>query len=455
MGLRRAGIAAYLISAEAFGAELVTLAGAGVADVAHHDFLAFFGEGEWRRAAAELTAVLGQSGRVLSERAACALCDAVRRAGAPLGGIEVDPAEFDAFRPWAETWFTRLLGPAGGASRALEGGFLEVRGTGRFELGALPAEVLLAADASAGVDDPRAAQLLEVARAVQNLAPENAAVVFVPAWREVEGAPDEPGAAPRPPRITELLRRAVDAGASDLLLTAGKPPLLRVDGRLRALDGPPLDGDAVRLLATVVLTDAQVSRLEREQALRVSFGVRGLGWFRATLFHQKGAVAASVRAFVREPTPAAVGLPDEVLRAVEALREGLVLVAGPAGAGRTTTAATLAAALARAGRSVLTLEEPVELVLGHGEGVLNQLELGPDGLSFAAAVRVARDTEAEVVLLDHVDEPARLEAARGLAAQGRLVITTGSLRDGLAPALVVAQRWGEADGRRALSIRLG
>lgn len=471
MGLRRAGIAAYLVEAETLGGELVALANAGVADVAHRDFLSFYGELDWRRTLAELGAVLGQSGRVLSERAACALCDAVRRAGTPLGGVDVGTASFEAFRPWAERWFPQLLGVPDAAERALEGGFLELRGTGRFELGALPLELLRGVDGSARHDDAWAEQLLEVLRSAQRLAPahaDTASVVFVPDWREVEGegeAPSGDGDAPRAadasraPKLTELLRRAVEAGASDLLLTAGRPPLLRLAGRLVALEGPPLDADQVRLAASVVLTDAQVSRLEREQALRASFGVRGLGWFRTSLFFQKGCLAASIRVFVREPTPEALGLPPAVLAAVTDLSSGVVLVVGPAGSGRTTTASALAAALARAGRSVLTIEEPLELVLPHGEGVLNQVEVGADGPSFEAALRVARDSEAEVVLLDHVDDAARLEAAFGLAAQGRLVLTTTSTPDasdarGRRASLALLQRLVPGEGGRTLSVQL-
>lgn len=128
-----------------------------------------------------------------------------------------------------------------------------------------------------------------------------------------------------------------------------------------------------------------------------------------------------------------LGLPAAAVASLTALRAGLVLVSGPAGSGRTTTAAAVVARHVAAGRAALTVEEPIELVLTHGPGVVNQVEPGPEGradpgLTLAGAAALARDLDAEVVLLDHVDDPARAALALDLAAQGRLVVTTIAAR---------------------------
>jgi twitching motility protein PilT len=407
-----AGVAAYLVGVEELAAELA------------------------RADEPELHAVLGQSGRLLSEAAAAALCDAIRQAGTPLGAIDVPPELEDRFPPWAARWFPRLIGVPDAADRALSGGFLELRGSGRHELGALPVDLLRSIDWMSRTWSPDeheelhqlgpaherwAEQLLSLLREAQRQCTERGppadttAVVFVPQ-----------ASAPVEPTIAKLLECAVETRASDLLLTTGRPPLLRIAGRSRALDVPPLTPEQTQRLGYTVLTDAQVRRLERDQALRVSFGVRGLGRFRATLVLERGAVAASLRCYTTPPALDALGLPAGVVEALVAPRAGLVVVCGPAGSGRTTTAAALVAHHVAAGRHALTLEEPIELILGHGEGggVVQQLELGPDALSLGDAQDVARDLVTEVVLLDRVDERPRLEAALTLAAQGRLVVTT-------------------------------
>jgi hypothetical protein len=426
--LERAGIDAYFVTADAFGAELVALANAGVDAIAHRDFLVAFERADWADAVAELESVLGQSGRLLSAGAGCALCDAVRRAGTPLGGLDATPASDARLRAWTLRALPRLLGHAGLGERALSGGFAELRAAEPFELGALPVELLrdppgaLGPEERAGAEEQGwAEQLLELARGAERAvtAGDEGAVVFVP---RLVAPPTLPAGEPS---IAHLLARGVTAGASDLLITEGRPPLLRVDGRLVAEPGPPLTPDAARRMAYAVLSDAQVARLERDQALRAGFGVRGLGRFRITAFVQRGCVAASVRVLSRGALSLeALGLPPTAIVSALALRSGLLLVAGAAGSGRTTTAAALAARFAQAGRSVLTLEEPIELVLPHGEGVVSQVEVGPDAMALSTALAVARDLEAQVVLLDQVDDPARLDGARALVAQGRLVVST-------------------------------
>jgi twitching motility protein PilT len=222
-----------------------------------------------------------------------------------------------------------------------------------------------------------------------------------------------------------LLRWMIEKSASDLHLVGGAPPLLRVDGALAPLPGPPLDADQARSLCYSTLTDDQRARFERERGLAFVFPLRSVARFRGVLSLQRGVVSGSFRAIpLRILAVEELGLPPVV--AELALRpRGLVVVAGPVGSGKSTTAAALVDKVnASVRQHVLTLEEPVEFLHPPKLCLVSQRDVGVDARSMREAVRHAARQDVDVVLVGEARDADSVEGALALAEAGRLVITT-------------------------------
>src|SRR5918993_1509963 len=185
--------------------------------------------------------------------------------------------------------------------------------------------------------------------------------------------------------LSELLRKLSELGGSDLHITTGSAPQVRVDGHLRPLDGYRLLSAAdTKQLAYSVLTDAQKHRFEESLELDFSFGVKGLSRFRANLFNQRGAVGAVFRAIPYEIRPFdELGLPPVVKQLCDKPR-GLILVTGPTGSGKSTTLAAMVDKINRDRREhILTIEDPIEFLHNHKSCVVNQREVNADTHGFA------------------------------------------------------------------------
>ncbi len=227
------------------------------------------------------------------------------------------------------------------------------------------------------------------------------------------------------PTLEDLLRSTVELDGSDLHVTAGSSPQVRVHGELRALDLPRLVADDTRELAFSALSDGQRRRFEDARELDCSFGVRGIGRFRCNLFRQSGAVAAVYR---RVPETirglGELGLPPVIERWAERPR-GLVLVTGPTGSGKS---ATLAALIDRINTErhahILTIEDPIEYVHPHKRSLVNQRELHNDTASFSAALRAALREDPDVVLIGELRDFETIEAAFRIAETGHLTLAT-------------------------------
>ena len=227
------------------------------------------------------------------------------------------------------------------------------------------------------------------------------------------------------PTLDDLLRSTVELDGSDLHVTAGSSPQVRVDGELRALDLPRLGADDTRELAYSALSDGQRRRFEDARELDCAFGVRGVGRFRCNVFRQSGAVAAVYR---RVPEKIRgldeLGLPPVIERWAERPR-GLVLVTGPTGSGKS---ATLAALIDRinTGRHahILTIEDPIEYVHPHKRSLVNQRELHNDTASFPAALRAVLREDPDVVLIGELRDFETIEAAFRIAETGHLTLAT-------------------------------
>jgi twitching motility protein PilT len=229
-----------------------------------------------------------------------------------------------------------------------------------------------------------------------------------------------------PLSLSDLLKKLIEVGGSDLHLTTNTPPQVRVDGHLRPIEGSrSLTSADTKSLAYSVLTDAQKHRFEENLELDFSFGVRGLSRFRANLFNQRGAVGAVFRAIPYEiKSFDDLMLPPVVSQLCERPR-GLILVTGPTGSGKSTT---LAAMLDKVNRErhehIVTIEDPIEFLHSHKSCIVNQREVGADTRGFAEALRTALRQDPDVVLVGEMRDLETIESALRIAETGHLTFAT-------------------------------
>ena len=225
--------------------------------------------------------------------------------------------------------------------------------------------------------------------------------------------------------LPDLLKATLELGGSDLHLSIGCPPQVRVDGELKRLEYGDLTPELTKALAYSVLTDAQKKKFEEQWELDLAFGLRGVGRFRCNVFNQKGAVGAVYR-LIPERIRALeeLGLPP-VLSELADRPRGLVLVTGPTGSGKSTT---LAAMIDRINLSrhahILTIEDPIEYLHQHKTALVNQRELHADTQSFTMALRAALREDPDVVLVGEMRDLETMEAAMKLAETGHLTMAT-------------------------------
>jgi twitching motility protein PilT len=226
-------------------------------------------------------------------------------------------------------------------------------------------------------------------------------------------------------RLEGWLRILADAGGSDLLLVAGAPPSIRVDGRVRPLAEGPLDGvDIEEAVLPALAPHAQ--RIYRDaQIADGSFRVAGLGRFRINLHRERGRAAAALRALPsRVPRLSALGLPASV-ELLSHLPRGLVLIGGPTGSGKTTTLAALVDEISRRdARHVVTIEDPIEYEHQHHTGVVEQVEIGVDAPDFPTALRASLRQAPDVIVVGEMRDPETMRIALAAAETGHLVLST-------------------------------
>jgi len=228
-----------------------------------------------------------------------------------------------------------------------------------------------------------------------------------------------------PVTLHELLKTAVDRGATDLHLTTNTAPVIRIDGRLERISMPVLTAPETKRLAYSVLTDAQKHRLEETLELDFSFGIKGLARFRANVFFQRGAIASAFRRIPFEILGfRELGLPPIVESLCEIPR-GLILVTGPTGCGKSTS---LAAMLDKVNNEhplhIVTIEDPIEYLHTHKKAMVNQRELHSDTLSYANALRSVLREDPDVVLIGEMRDLETVEAALQIAETGHLTFAT-------------------------------
>ena len=226
-------------------------------------------------------------------------------------------------------------------------------------------------------------------------------------------------------KIQALLRSMVERGASDLHLTVGTPPQMRVDGEVHAEPTSPLTDEETRDLCYALLTAEQRATFERERELDFSFSVRNLCRFRANVYLQKGSVAAALRTIpFRILTAEDLGLPLAVSELANK-PNGLILVTGPTGSGKSTTLTSIVDKINSEQRvHILTIEDPIEFVHSHKLAVVNQREIGEDSHSFKNALKSVLRQDPDVVLIGEMRDLETIEAALTISETGHLVFGT-------------------------------
>jgi twitching motility protein PilT len=225
--------------------------------------------------------------------------------------------------------------------------------------------------------------------------------------------------------LSELLKRMLEMGGSDLHITTNTPPQVRVHGHLTPLDMPPLTPAETKQLAYSVMTDAQKHRFEEELELDFSFGLKGLARFRANTFNQRGATGAVFRVIPFEiKTFGELNLPPIVSKLCEKPR-GLILVTGPTGSGKSTTLASMLDKINNERHDhIITIEDPIEFVHQHKSCLVNQREVHSDTKSFSAALRAALREDPDVVLIGEMRDLETIESALRIAETGHLTFGT-------------------------------
>jgi twitching motility protein PilT len=225
--------------------------------------------------------------------------------------------------------------------------------------------------------------------------------------------------------LHQLLKSLVDQGGSDLHITTNTPPQIRVDGRLVPMNLPQLNGVDTKQLCYSVLTDAQKHKLEEENELDLSFGVKGLSRFRGNIFIQRGAVAGVFRVIpYKILTFDDLGLPP-VVAELSCKPRGLVLVTGPTGSGKSTTLASIIDKInTERHEHIVTIEDPIEYLHPHKGCLVNQREVGADTKSFKNALKYVLRQDPDVVLVGELRDLETIEAALTLAETGHLCFAT-------------------------------
>jgi twitching motility protein PilT len=225
--------------------------------------------------------------------------------------------------------------------------------------------------------------------------------------------------------LQDLLTLMIEQNASDLHITSGSPPQLRIDGSLRPVNVPPLSPTETKRLAYSVLTEKQKKQFEEKNELDLSFGVKNLSRFRANVFMQRGAISAAIRVIPYKILDfKQLGLPP-VVEELAKKPKGLILVTGPTGSGKSTTLASIVDYINRNRKGhIVTIEDPIEFIHSHKNCIINQREVGADTGSFGAALRVVLRQDPDVVLIGEIRDLETMSTALSVSETGHLALAT-------------------------------
>ncbi len=226
--------------------------------------------------------------------------------------------------------------------------------------------------------------------------------------------------------ITELLKTCVAMGSSDLHIAVGRPPVVRVDGILRDLDAPVLTPAETRRLIYGILTDIQKQKFEQFKELDFSLSLASISRFRVNAHFQRGTVAAAFRAIPnRIPTFDELRLPRQICETLARRPNGLILVTGPTGSGKSTTLACMINMINEERPChIITIEDPIEYLHPHAKALVEQREVNEDTMSFSDALKYALRQDPDVILVGEMRDLETISAAITAAETGHLVFST-------------------------------
>ncbi|MBR4086099.1 MAG: type IV pilus twitching motility protein PilT [Lachnospiraceae bacterium] len=225
--------------------------------------------------------------------------------------------------------------------------------------------------------------------------------------------------------IEEILTAAKEAGASDVHLTVGIPPKMRVNGNLVTMDFPKmLPADTLDVVLSI-MTESQRDRYEEKGEYDMSFAIPNVARYRVNVFKQRGSAALAFRVVATEiPSPEKLGVPESVIDLYQRKR-GLILVTGPTGSGKSTTlAAIIDKVNSNRDAHIITLEDPIEYLHQHKMSMVNQREIGLDSENYANALRAALREDPDVILVGEMRDFETISVAITAAETGHLVLST-------------------------------
>lgn len=231
--------------------------------------------------------------------------------------------------------------------------------------------------------------------------------------------------------IEELLEYIVGKGASDLHISVGVPPVMRIDGALQHIPGEPVTPEQAEGLARELLVGDNSDGGERERRFRetgeadFAYSLANKARFRVNVYRQRGQVSCAVRYIpVQIPSFDQLGLPP-VIASLAHKPQGLILVTGPTGSGKTSTLAAMINHINKTRRKhIVTLEDPIEFVYSHEQALVHQREIGMDTSSFTTALRAALRQDPDVVLIGEMRDLETISSAITMAETGHLVLAT-------------------------------
>jgi twitching motility protein PilT len=226
--------------------------------------------------------------------------------------------------------------------------------------------------------------------------------------------------------IEELVQQLVDRKGSDLHISAGAPPMMRISGKLVSTEQEVLDPETTQRLIYSILDNDQILKFERDSELDMSFGIAGLGRFRTNVFYQRGTVAAVLRVIPFEiKNMQDLGLPTEVCEELCMRPKGLLLVTGATGSGKSTTLASMIDYINRTRNDhIVTIEDPIEFVHRNKCCLVNQREVHSDTQGFSNALRTVLRQDPDVIMVGEMRDQETIAAALTIAETGHLTLAT-------------------------------
>jgi twitching motility protein PilT len=227
------------------------------------------------------------------------------------------------------------------------------------------------------------------------------------------------------PSLDQLLHSAAARHATDVLLIVSAPPMLRINGALASTNGAPLEPDDVRSLVLPLLEGWQLEELQKKKSVDLSFVRENLGRFRINIHHQRETLAAAIRLLPSKiPSLESLHLPASLARLADR-RQGLVLVTGPTGCGKTSTLAALVDLVnTRRAAHVVTIEDPIEFQHNNRSSIVEQIEVGRDTPDFAVTLRSIMRQTPDVILVGEMRDAETMATALTAAETGHLVLST-------------------------------